>query len=293
MFVDRVEIFVKAGDGGRGMASFRREKYVPKGGPDGGDGGNGGSVVFFADPNKNTLLDFAGKHHWRAERGQAGMGKKMFGKAGEDLVIPVPPGTVVFDTDKELLIADLDAPGKRVIIAKGGKGGRGNWHFKSSTNQAPRKVKDGKPGERRRLVLELKMIADAGFVGLPNAGKSTLLRALTRATPKVASYPFTTLHPNLGILELDDFRRITLADIPGLIEGASRGVGLGDRFLRHIERTALLVHLVAPDGPHRLADELLQLGVDGIRVVPFGDCVSLPRGFGIGSRAALAAVQVG
>ena len=244
MFVDEAVIHVKAGDGGNGCVSFRREKYVPKGGPDGGDGGNGGSVVFVSDPNKNTLLDFAGKHHWRAERGEAGMGKKMYGESGDDLVIPVPPGTLVYDTDKGVLLTDLDEPGKRVVIAKGGKGGRGNWHFRSSTNQTPRYAEPGTEGEERSLRLELKLIADVGLVGMPNAGKSTLLATVSAARPKIADYPFTTLEPQLGIVELSGFRRIVMADIPGLIEGAQHGAGLGHAFLRHIERTKIIVHLL-------------------------------------------------
>jgi len=244
MFVDEAVIHVKAGDGGNGCVSFRREKYVPKGGPDGGDGGNGGSVIFVSDPNKNTLLDFAGKHHWRAERGEAGMGKKMYGESGDDLVIPVPPGTLVYDTDKDVLLTDLDEPGKRVVIARGGKGGRGNWHFKSSTNQTPRYAEPGTEGEERSLRLELKLIADVGLVGMPNAGKSTLLATVSAARPKIADYPFTTLEPQLGIVELSGFRRIVVADIPGLIEGAQHGAGLGHAFLRHIERTKIIVHLL-------------------------------------------------
>src|SRR3982751_735604 len=244
MFVDEAIIHVTAGDGGNGCVSFRREKYVPKGGPDGGDGGNGGSVVFESDQNKNTLLDFAGRHHWRAEKGQAGMGKKMYGKGGEDLVIRVPPGTVVFDTDKQVMLADLDQPGRRVMIARGGKGGRGNWHFKSSTNQTPRYAEPGTEGQERNLRLELKLIADVGLAGMPNAGKSTLLRAISSARPKVADYPFTTLEPQLGIVELVGDRRIVVADIPGLIEGAQHGAGLGHAFLRHIERTKVIVHLL-------------------------------------------------
>jgi GTP-binding protein len=251
MFVDEAVIHVKAGDGGNGCVSFRREKYVPKGGPDGGDGGNGGSVVLVADQNKNTLLDFAGKHHWRAPRGEAGMGKKMYGVGGQDMVIQVPPGTLVYDTDKDILIADLDAPEKRVVVARGGKGGRGNFHFKTSTNQTPRYAEPGTEGEERNLRLELKLIADIGLVGMPNAGKSTLLRAVSSARPKVADYPFTTLEPQLGIVELVGDRRMVFADIPGLIEGAQHGAGLGHAFLRHIERTKIIVHLLdlyPPDG---------------------------------------------
>ncbi|MGD0768355.1 MAG: GTPase ObgE [Tepidisphaeraceae bacterium] len=244
MFVDEAIIEIQAGDGGDGCLSFRREKFVPKGGPDGGDGGDGGSVVFLADPNKDTLLDFSGRHHWRAKRGQSGMGKKMAGLSGDDLVIRVPPGTLIFDADHQILLADLDSPERRIVIARGGKGGRGNWHFKSSTNQAPRYAEKGTEGQRRKLRLELKLIADIGLVGMPNAGKSTLLRAISAARPKVADYPFTTLDPQLGIVELGPDRRIVVADIPGLIEGAQHGAGLGHEFLRHVERTKIIVHVL-------------------------------------------------
>src|SRR3954470_6566810 len=244
MFVDEANIHVKAGDGGNGCVSFRREKYIPKGGPDGGDGGNGGSIILGAVSDKDTLLDFAGKHHWRAKRGEGGMGKKMFGPGGEDLVIKVPPGTLVFDADHGILLADLDSAGKRIVVARGGKGGRGNWHFKSPTNQAPRYAEPGTEGQERNLRLELKLIADVGLVGMPNAGKSTLLRAVSAARPKVADYPFTTLEPQLGIVELIGDRRMVFADIPGLIEGAQHGAGLGHAFLRHIERTKIIVHLL-------------------------------------------------
>src|SRR5688500_16027738 len=244
MFVDEAQIHVKAGDGGDGCVAFRREKYIPKGGPEGGDGGDGGSVVFVADPNKSTLLDFSGRHHWHAPRGVAGMGKKMAGASGEDLVIAVPPGTLIFDQDHQILLADLDAPGKQVVVARGGKGGRGNWHFKSSVHHSPRYAEPGTEGQERNLRLELKLIADVGLVGMPNAGKSTLLRAVSAARPKVADYPFTTLDPQLGIVELDADRRVVVADIPGLIEGAKHGAGLGHAFLRHIERTKIIVHLL-------------------------------------------------
>lgn len=244
MFVDEAIIKVKAGDGGNGCVSFRREKYIPKGGPDGGDGGDGGSIVFVADPNKNTLLDFAGKHHWAAPRGQAGMGKKMYGKGGEDLIVPVPVGTVVHDLDRDLVLADLSEAGMRRVICKGGQGGRGNWHFRSSVNQTPRFAEPGTLGEERNLKLELKLIADVGIAGKPNAGKSTLLSVISSARPKVADYPFTTLVPQLGIAELDPERRVVFADIPGLIEHASEGAGLGHAFLRHIERCKLIVHLI-------------------------------------------------
>lgn len=244
MFVDEAEIFVKAGDGGPGAVSFRREKYVPKGGPDGGDGGDGGSVYFEADAAENTLLDFASKHHWRAGNGKPGQGKKMYGRSGDDLIIRVPPGTLIYDLEHGILLADLDQPGKRVLIAQGGKGGLGNWHFKSSTNQTPRYAQPGTEGQQRHLKLELKLIADVGLVGMPNAGKSTLLRSISAARPKVADYPFTTLEPQLGIVDLIGDRRMVFADIPGLIEGAQKGAGLGHAFLRHIERTKIIVHLL-------------------------------------------------
>lgn len=251
MFVDEAVIHVKAGDGGNGCISFRREKYVPKGGPDGGDGGDGGSVIFQADPNKDTLLDFSGRHHWNARSGSPGMGKKMAGEGGSDLIVHVPPGTLVYDAEHGMLLADLDTPEKKLVIARGGKGGRGNWHFKSASNQTPRYAEPGGEGQERTLKLELKLIADVGLVGMPNAGKSTLLRCVSAARPKVADYPFTTLDPQLGIAELTGHRRLVLADIPGLIEGANQGAGLGHAFLRHIERTKVIVHLLdlfPPDG---------------------------------------------
>jgi GTP-binding protein len=257
MFVDTAEIMVRAGDGGNGCVSFRREKYIPKGGPDGGDGGTGGSVIFEVDPERNTLLDFAGKHHWNAEKGTHGKGAKRYGKGGEDLIVKVPPGTSVFDiglrdehdrVDDEdgpgMRIADLTEPGQRVTIAQGGKGGMGNFRFRSSTNQAPRQHTLGEPGVKRRLRLELRLIADVGLAGLPNAGKSTLLSSISAARPKIADYPFTTLEPQLGISEIDYERRIVYADIPGLIEGASDGAGLGHEFLKHIERCRVVLHVV-------------------------------------------------
>ena len=240
-----MRVAVKAGDGGNGCSSFRREKYVPRGGPDGGDGGKGGSVIFEADPKLTTLIDVKYRPHIRAKRGGHGKGKNMNGRSGEDRVILIPQGTVIGDEDGPL--ADLKRPGQRFLAAAGGRGGAGNQHYATSTNQAPSKMTGGEPGEERKLTLELKLVADVGLIGLPNAGKSTLLRKLTHATPRIAPYPFTTLHPNLGMMELGDYKSVTLADIPGLIEGASRGVGLGDRFLRHIERTRVLVHLIAPD----------------------------------------------
>ncbi len=244
MFVDEARIYVKAGDGGNGCLSFRREKFVPKGGPDGGDGGRGGDVYFEAVEGKSTLLDFAGKHHWRAQNGKHGQGSNKHGADGEDLIIRVPPGTLLYDMDLDLLIKDLNEVGLKVVVCRAGKGGRGNKAFATAINQAPRQVESGKPGQERNLRLELKLIADVGLVGMPNAGKSTLLSRCSAARPKIAAYPFTTLEPVLGIVELTDFRRFVMADIPGLIEGASGGAGLGHDFLRHIERTTLLVHIL-------------------------------------------------
>jgi len=244
MFVDEATIKAKAGDGGNGCVSFRREKFVPRGGPDGGDGGRGGSIVFVADLNKNTLLDFAGKHHWNAQRGEHGQGKKMAGKDGDDMIVPVPLGTVVYDLDKSLTLADLNTHGQTIRICRGGKGGRGNWHFKNSVNQTPRYAEPGGFGDERNLKLELKLIADVGIVGKPNAGKSTLLSVISAARPKVADYPFTTLEPQLGIAELDLERRVVFADIPGLIEDAHTGAGLGHAFLKHIERCKIILHLI-------------------------------------------------
>lgn len=244
LFVDEVVIHVRSGKGGDGCVSFRREKYVPKGGPDGGDGGKGGSVYLQAQAELGTLLELASKHHWRAENGRPGEGSNKHGRNGKDLIVPVPVGTLVYDEESGRLLKDLVEDGQQVVVAKGGLGGYGNLHYVSSTNQAPREFKTGEPARERTLRLELKLIADVGFVGLPNAGKSTLLSRLTRARPKIANYPFTTLEPQLGIVELPGFRRLVLADIPGLIEGAHEGVGLGDAFLRHIERTRVLVHLI-------------------------------------------------
>ncbi|MCK5269710.1 MAG: GTPase ObgE [Sedimentisphaerales bacterium] len=267
MFIDEAEIFVRAGDGGNGCVSFRREKHVPKGGPDGGDGGDGGSVYIHSDESINTLLDFAGRHHWNAQRGGDGMSRSMFGKKGDDLIIAVPPGTIIYDMDKDIALKDLNGPDLTVCVAYGGRGGRGNNRFATATNQTPRTAEDGKPAQARRLKLELKLIADVGLVGLPNAGKSTLLSRISAARPKIAPYPFTTLQPNLGIVELTDYRRLVIADIPGLIEGSHQGQGLGHEFLRHIERTRIIVHLVdiaAIDGSdpvenyHAIRDELTQ-----------------------------------
>ncbi|MGP1347498.1 MAG: GTPase ObgE [Phycisphaerales bacterium] len=243
MFIDNAVIHIKAGDGGNGCVSFRREKYIPKGGPDGGDGGDGGSVVALGDEGANTLMDYRHKRHWKAPRGGDGRGKNMTGANGEDLVLSFPPGTLIFNDETDELIHDLK-DGDRVTIAKGGIGGFGNDRFKSSTNQTPQESTPGTPGEELTLRLELKLIADVGLVGKPNAGKSTMLAAVTAATPKIADYPFTTLTPQLGIAELDPARRLVLADIPGLIEGAAEGVGLGHEFLRHVERTRVLVHML-------------------------------------------------
>ena len=251
MFLDRVKIFVKAGAGGDGAATFRTEAHVPRGGPDGGDGGRGGSVYLRVDAGETTLRDFRYKHQFRATPGGRGERARRHGKAGESLHLSVPPGTAVMDGETGALIADLVAVGQEAMIARGGRGGLGNTHFATSTHQAPTHAQKGEPGEERTLRLELRLIADVGLVGLPNAGKSTLLAALTAATPKIASYPFTTLEPNLGVMDLgiDDGRRPTIADVPGLIEGASSGAGLGHAFLRHVERTRILVHLV--DGASR------------------------------------------
>jgi len=244
MFIDRAKIVVKGGDGGHGCVSFRREKFIPKGGPDGGDGGKGGSVYFRVDPSVDTLLDFSGRHIWEAQNGQPGEGKNKHGADGQDLIIPVPPGTLVYDDERNLLLADLDQEGMQVCIARGGRGGKGNKAFATSVRQTPRYAQKGKPGQMRNLRLELKLIADVGLVGMPNAGKSTLISRCSKARPKIADYPFTTLSPVLGIVELSGFRRFVMADIPGLIEGAHKGAGLGHDFLRHIERTRILVHLL-------------------------------------------------
>lgn len=248
MLVDHAIVHVRSGRGGDGSPSLRREKYIPKGGPDGGDGGDGGDVIFVADPHEDTLLGFINQPHRRATAGEGGSRKKCSGSRGEDCIVTVPVGTLVFDDANGELVADMSEPGQRVLVAKGGRGGLGNVHFKSSTHQTPREFTEGGEAVERKLRLELKLIADIGIVGLPNAGKSTLLRAISHATPKVADYPFTTLTPQVGVVDLPTSRgsdrRLVMADIPGLIEGAAHGAGLGHDFLRHIERTRALVHLV-------------------------------------------------
>jgi GTP-binding protein len=251
MFFDRVKIWVHGGDGGDGAATFRREAHVPRGGPDGGDGGRGGSVYLTVDPGETSLRDYRHKHHFKATPGGRGSGQRKHGKAGDDLTLVVPPGTGVFDGDTGELLGDLVASAQTLMVARGGRGGLGNVHFATATHQVPRHAQKGEPGEERWINLELRLIADVGLVGLPNAGKSTLLAALTAARPKIADYPFTTLEPNLGVLDLgtEDARRPTIADVPGLIEGASSGAGLGHAFLRHVERTRILVHMV--DGSDR------------------------------------------
>jgi GTP-binding protein len=242
-FLDQTKIYLKAGDGGSGSASFRREKFIEFGGPDGGDGGHGGSIVFVADKNLNTLIDFRYQQHLKAEKGQDGKGKKKTGRSGKDLILKVPFGTQIFEEDNNTLIEDLTRSEQKIIVAKGGKGGLGNVRFKSSINRAPRKKTDGGKGENFWVWLQLKVIADIGIVGMPNSGKSSLLSVLTSAKPKIANYPFTTINPNLGVTNYDN-KEVTLADIPGLIEGAHEGIGLGDKFLRHIERCKNILHLI-------------------------------------------------
>jgi GTP-binding protein len=252
VFLDRARVLIRGGDGGRGVISFRREAHVPRGGPDGGDGGRGGDVILRVDDQLASLGDYRNRQTHAATSGSAGGGSNKSGKAGGDLTLKVPPGTTVKDIATGEVVADLVAPGQEIIVARGGKGGRGNARFASSTRRVPRIAEDGQPGEQRELELELRLIADVGLAGLPNAGKSSLLAALTRARPKIADYPFTTLTPNLGVARLDD-RELVIADIPGLIEGASKGAGLGEEFLRHIERTRLIVHVVDASLPDPLA----------------------------------------
>lgn len=243
-FIDEVKIDVIAGNGGNGSASFRREKFIEYGGPDGGDGGRGGSIIMVADENLNTLVDYRFVKKYVAKHGENGRGADCYGHKGEDVYLRVPVGTTIIDVDTELVIADLSHHGEEIVVAKGGKGGLGNLHFKSSTNRAPKQTTSGVPGEKKTLRLELKVLADIGLLGLPNAGKSTFIRAVSAAKPKVADYPFTTLHPNLGVVRIDHDRSFVIADIPGLIEGASDGAGLGFKFLKHLQRTKVLLHLV-------------------------------------------------
>lgn len=243
-FIDEARIEVIAGNGGNGCMSFRREKFIEKGGPDGGDGGKGGSVTMVADNNINTLVDYRFVKKYAAKNGEHGRGADCYGHKGEDVYLKVPVGTTIIDEDTGLVMADLDHNGQEFIVAKGGKGGLGNIHFKSSTNRAPRQTTKGEPGERLNLRLELKVLADVGLLGLPNAGKSTFIRAVSAAKPKVADYPFTTLHPNLGVVRVDAERSFVIADIPGLIEGAAEGLGLGHKFLKHLQRTKILLHII-------------------------------------------------
>ena len=243
-FIDEARIYVKAGDGGNGAATFRREKYIPMGGPNGGDGGRGGSIHAIADRNINTLVDYRYTRKFIGQRGENGGGADQYGAGGDDIVLRMPVGTVIYNEATDEVMADLAADGQKVLLAKGGKGGLGNLHFKSSTNRAPRQKTNGEQGEEFELRLELRVLADVGLLGLPNAGKSTLIRAISSARPKVADYPFTTLHPNLGVVRVDDEKSFVVADVPGLIEGAADGAGLGIRFLKHLQRTRILLHLV-------------------------------------------------
>jgi GTP-binding protein len=259
MLIDQAVIHVQSGDGGNGCLSFRREKYVPRGGPDGGDGGDGGDIVLIADSHLTTLLDYQYKQGYKAKRGQHGQGKNRKGASGDDMVLRVPPGTVVRDADTREFLGELLKPGDRCVVAKGGRGGRGNAAFATPTHQAPREHEPGRPGVERRIELELKLIADVGLVGQPNAGKSTLLAAMSAARPKIADYPFTTLEPHLGVVQLSEGRSMVMADIPGIIEGAHEGKGLGLKFLRHIERTRTLAYLIPVDtDDHQAEYELLR-----------------------------------
>lgn len=300
-FLDQAKIFVKSGDGGRGCVSFRREKYIEFGGPNGGDGGKGGSVIFEAVENLNTLIDFRYRQHFKAQRGQHGMGSDMAGAKGEDLIIKVPVGTEIVAEDGETVLADMTEPGQKFMIAKGGDGGRGNSRFKTSTNQAPRYAEPGWPGEEMWVWLKLKIIADIGLIGLPNAGKSTLLSAVTKARPKIADYPFTTLHPHLGVAWVDN-REIVMADIPGLIEGAHEGVGLGDRFLKHVERCAAFLHVIdgtAEDvaSAYKIIRRELELYKAGLaektEIIALNKCDSLSAGEIAAKTAALEKVSGG
>jgi len=295
MFVDRVQIEVVAGDGGNGCVSFRREKYVPHGGPDGGDGGHGGSVIMVVEQGVNNLAGFAHKRVWRAASGEHGQGSNCNGRSAADIVLPVPPGTLVIDAVEQFVIKDLTTVGERFVVARGGNGGRGNTRFKTATNRAPRDFTPGEEGQRRQVVLELKVIADVGLVGKPNAGKSTLLSRLSRARPEIADYPFTTKHPNLGRVQLDADRGFILAAIPGLIEGAHDGVGLGHEFLRHIERAGIFVHLLEPmpydgvdplDNYRAIRDELVRYNprMEQRPAIVVGSKAELPGAAGVRDR---------
>ena len=268
-FVDEVRLQVKAGDGGRGCVAFLREKYRPRGGPAGGNGGDGGSIIFRVDPQLNTLVDLTAHKNLRAERGEHGRGKDQHGKNGPDLVVRVPQGTLIKDSESGELLADLNTPDAEVIVARGGKGGKGNAFFTTSTNRAPRFAQPGIPGEERTLLLELRLLADVGLVGFPNAGKSTLISAVSAARPRIADYPFTTLTPNLGVVRYSEEKSFVMADIPGLIEGAHEGHGLGIRFLRHLSRTSVLVHLLDISDPER--DPLHDYDVINYELACFGD----------------------
>lgn len=277
-FVDEATVRVIAGNGGHGCLSFRREKYVARGGPDGGDGGNGGSVYLVADASLNTLADFRVARKFKAESGRGGAGRNMTGKSGDDLEVRVPQGTVVHDVDTGELFCDLTQDGERQKVAEGGRGGLGNTRFKSSTNRAPRKTTNGTPGESRHLRLELKVLADVGLLGMPNAGKSTLISAMSEAKPRIADYPFTTLHPNLGVVRVGRLQSFVMADIPGLIEGASEGAGLGIRFLKHLQRTRLLLHLVDIAPPDPDADPASEVRAIAGELVKFSpDLADKPR----------------
>ncbi|MBC7203390.1 MAG: GTPase ObgE, partial [Pusillimonas sp.] len=265
-FVDEATIEVIAGKGGNGSASFRREKFIPKGGPDGGDGGKGGSIIAIADRNINTLVDYRYARLHRARNGENGRGSDQYGAGAPDITLRVPVGTVVYDADTDEQLFDLDHHGEKAVLAAGGEGGRGNIHFKSSINRAPRQFTSGKEGEQRRLRFELKVLADVGLLGLPNAGKSTLISKVSNARPKIADYPFTTLHPNLGVVRTSESRSFVIADIPGLIEGASEGAGLGHLFLRHLSRTRVLLHLVDLSSPDPSIDPV-EAAVDGARAI--------------------------
>jgi GTPase len=290
MFIDEVEVRFEGGKGGDGCASFRREKYVPLGGPDGGDGGDGGSVVLVAREGVDSLSALAHRKFWKAESGQRGQGANCHGASAEDLVIPVPPGTVVIDAQHGHVVKDLEKPGDQVVVARGGKGGKGNTRFKTSVNRAPREFTPGDPAEVRSVRLELKLIADVGLVGMPNAGKSTLLSRLSRARPEIAPYPFTTKHPNLGRVTVDALRSFVMADIPGLIEGAHAGAGLGHEFLRHIERTGILVHLVEPE-PADGADPLENYRTIRRELEQYSDMLAQRQEIVVATKADLPAAQ--